>query len=116
MLTTHSLIELLRATPEQVEFTQTISTIEQEYTFAPAKFVNGSQVNEAGENNGSCKIFAFAMLNELSQQETLHLFGDYYRKDVLEHPLAEDHQNIRQFIKCGWESVKFDTIALTPKS
>ncbi len=116
MHTTDSLINLLKTAPHQVEFTQTMSTIEQEYTFTPARFINGAQVNEAGENNGSCKIFAFAMLNELTQQETLYLFGEYYRKDVLEHPLAQDHQNIRQFIDCGWESVKFESIVLTPKS
>lgn len=116
MFTTNSLIELLKSTPEQVTFKDTMSTIDQEYDFTETKFVNGSQINEAGTNNGSCKIFAFAMLHELSQKETLSLFGDYYRKDVLENPLANDHQNIRQFIEHGWNSVKFESIALTPKN
>ncbi|MCZ2722836.1 HopJ type III effector protein [Marinomonas sp. 15G1-11] len=115
MLTTDSLIELLKSNPEQVSFNQSISTIDKEYDFVETKFVNGSQINEAGKNNGSCKILAFAMLNQLSQQETLHLFGDYYRKDVLEHPLEQDHQNIRQFIEGGWDAVQFEAIALTPK-
>jgi hypothetical protein len=116
MFTTDSLIEQLKTTPEQVSFAATMSTIEQEYQFTEAKFVNGSQINEAGTNNGSCKIFAFAMLHELNEKETLSLFGDYYRKDVLENPLGEDHQNIRQFIEHGWRSVTFESIALTPKN
>ena len=39
------------------------------------------------------------------------------RKDVLEHPDATDHANIRAFMKVGWDGVKFpDGLAVTPKN
>jgi hypothetical protein len=44
------------------------------------------------------------------------LFGDYYRKDVLEHPEGSDHANIRQFIRDGWQGIQFDSDVLQPKS
>jgi hypothetical protein len=72
-------------------------------------------LNDAGKNNGSCKLFSFARLNKLSPQQTLHCFGAYYRDDVLKHPEGTDHQNIRNFIKTGWAGIEFSGSALTPK-
>ena len=89
--------------------------IDNEYEFTPTAFKNGEQVNQANENNGSCKIFSFAKLNNIGQAQTLQLFGDFYRKDVLEHPEATDHQNIRQFILHGWDGVTFENDALSVK-
>lgn len=98
-----------------VEFSQTIATIDNEYDFTPTRFVNGETVNEAGSNNGSCKIFAFAKLHGLSERATLNAFGDYYRVDVLQHPANEDHQNIRNFMRYGWQGVHFEGEALQRK-
>ena len=43
------------------------------------------------------------------------LWGQYYR-DVLKNPDGDDHQNIRNFMKYGWEGVPFENgIALTRK-
>ncbi|MGH8558319.1 MAG: HopJ type III effector protein [Methylococcales bacterium] len=39
--------------------------------------------NDAGTNEGSCKIFFFALLHGLEKDKTLKLFGDYYRIDIL---------------------------------
>ena len=105
----------LKSNPESISFEETIATIEDTYLFSPTAFTNGDQKNEAGQNSGSCKIFAFAKKHDLSQQETLHCFGDYYRKDVLEHPDNDDHQNIRNFIKLGWDGVSFEGEALNTK-
>jgi hypothetical protein len=69
-------------------------------------------VNESGTNEGSCKIFAFAQLNDLSVEQTLACFGKYYREDVLENPEGNDHGNIRNFMISGWEGVKFSCEAL----
>lgn len=113
VLSTQQLIDALNA--DVVDFSQTVQTIEQEYDFTPTRFVNGETVNEAGTNNGSCKIFAFAKLHGLSEQATLNAFGDYYRVDVLQHPEKEDHQNIRNFMRFGWQGVQFDGAALQPK-
>ena len=101
--------------PEQVEFSDTMAIIEDNYSFTPCSFVNGDTVNEANQNNGSCKIFAFGLLNELSAEQTLACFGTYYRNDVLKNPEGGDHQNIRNFMVTGWDGVKFDGTALTSK-
>ena len=43
------------------------------------------------------------------------LWGQYYR-DVLATPTKDDHQNIRNFMKYGWDGVDFaNGIALTKK-
>jgi hypothetical protein len=96
---------------EIVSFTQTLAHIDEHYTFVPTAFTNGNQVNKAGENNGSCKVFSFAKLNGLSKEETLLLFGNFYQ-DVLSTPNATDHQNIRNFMATGWEGIQFETEAL----
>jgi hypothetical protein len=101
--------------PDSIAFGDTIAAIDAHYEFTPAAFSNGSLYNEAGKNNGSCKIFSFARLHNLSEQQTLHCFGDYYRKDVLGNPGGADHQNIRNFMKTGWAAISFEGEALTPR-
>ncbi len=108
-------LDALASSPEQVEFDTTIAVIEANYDFTPAAFVNGETKNGAGENNGSCKIFAFGLLNNLSKEATLACFGHFYREDVLQHPQNNDHQNIRNFMQTGWDGVKFESTALTAK-
>lgn len=98
--------------PEQIEFSETMAVIEANYQFNPTRFSNGDLENEAGQNNGSCKIFAFGMMHYLSEEQTLACFGDYYRKDVLGNPEADDHQNIRNFINTGWEGIRYEGFAL----
>ncbi|GGB14097.1 HopJ type III effector protein [Agarivorans gilvus] len=110
-----SFIEVLTNDPQQVRFEDSIALIDANYDFSPCAFSNGSQQNAAGENNGSCKVFAFAQLNQLDKQQTLHIFGQYYQ-DVLAKPYAEDHQNIRQFIQNGWDGIQFSQAALSEKA
>ncbi len=95
-------------------FPVTIAFIDENYTFTPTTFKNGNQLNNAGENNGSCKIFAFAQMQHLSKEETLSLFGDFYQ-DVLNSPDATDHQNIRNFMIFGWDGIHFEDEALQAK-
>jgi len=114
-MTLDKFLEKLNAQPESIEFTETMSVIENQYQFTETAFTNGEQSNAAGENSGSCKLFSFAKLNQLSEAQTLACFGAYYRDDVLAHPDADDHQNIRQFIINGWSGVKFSAEALTIK-
>jgi hypothetical protein len=97
-------------TQNPVSFAQTIAVISENYHYEPSAFRNGNLENAAGQNEGSCKIFAFARLNELTEHQTLACFGDYYRVDVLENPHANDHQNIRQFMEHGWHGIKFEDI------
>ncbi len=105
----------LRSKPDTIAFTDTIATIDANYDFTPVRFTNGTAVNEAGANSGSCKLFSFAKLQGLSKEETLACFGDYYRIDVLQHPGATDHANIRNFMVNGWEGISFDAEALQVK-
>ena len=106
------ILEQLKNSPETINFNDVIVFIDENYNFKPVRFVNGSIVNEANQNNGSCKIFSFAKINNLSEKETLALFGDFYRNDVLQNPEGEDHQNIRNFIKYGWDGILFTEDAL----
>jgi hypothetical protein len=71
--------------------------------------------NAAGENSGSCKIFAFAELQKLSGEATLSCFGAYYREEVLGDLEGTNHQNIRNFMKSGWDGIAFYGEALTSK-
>ena len=111
----NAFLKQLNASPNNVAFNDTIALIDALYDFTPTSFKNGSLLNEAGKNNGSCKLFSFAKLQGLSQQQTLHCFGAYYRDDVLQHPDGTDHQNIRNFMKTGWAGIDFDGKALAEK-
>ena len=101
---------------ERVAFDDTIAVISANYEYSPTRFINGvgegRVVNEAGINEGSCKILYFAKLQGLSRAETLSLFGDHYFKDVLQHPEGANHTNIRMFMKSGWEGVAYEGEAL----
>lgn len=110
------LLKVLNEAPQTVQFSDVIKTIDENYNFVPTEFKNGETVNLADQNNGSCKIFSFAQLHNLSQELTLQLFGDYYREDVLKNPDNTDHQNIRNFMVTGWQGVTFLGSALTLKN
>ena len=110
-----SFLDKIKQTPESISFSEVISHIDSNFDFTPTRFKNGDTVNEANQNNGSCKIFSFAKLESLNPNQTLNLFGDYYRKDVLENPAGENHQNIRNFMKYGWEGISFEGEALRKK-
>ncbi|NML56352.1 HopJ type III effector protein [Chryseobacterium cheonjiense] len=109
------LFEQLENAPEEIQFKNVIAFIDEHYDFTPTRFTNGNTVNEANQNNGSCKVFGFAQLLDLSKQETLNLFGEFYREDVLKNPDGSDHQNIRNFMEFGWDGVSFEGKALQRK-
>lgn len=110
-----NLLDKIKQNPNEISFEEVIAHVDENYIFTPTAFENGDFHNEANQNNGSCKIFSFAKMNDLTQGETLALFGDFYRKDVLENMDGEDHQNIRNFMKYGWEGISFDDVALEKK-
>ena len=111
----NTFIEKINSNPSSVHFTETIAVIEENYEFTPTAFQNGSLKNEVGQNSGSCKLLSFAQLHNLTEAQTLVCFGDYYRVDVLQHPSAQDHQNIRNFMQFGWDGIAFDGKALRKK-
>ncbi|MFN5746398.1 MAG: HopJ type III effector protein [Methylococcaceae bacterium] len=103
---------------QPVSFDDTIAQIAAHYRYVPTGFSNGLDDarldNAAGVNEGSCKIFSFARINGLTEAETLGLFGDFYRRDVLGNPVGTDHRNIRNFMQYGWEGIVFEGEALLP--
>jgi hypothetical protein len=101
--------------PDSIEFDTTMAAIDANYDFTPTAFDNGDCHNEAGQNNGSSKILAFSHLNGLSQAQTLACFGRFYREDVLGNPDGDSHQNIRNFMKHGWDGVSFKGQPLEPR-
>ncbi len=111
-----SFLKKLQDSPEDVEFNDTMSIIDSLYVFTPTSFKNGDLINDAGQNSGSCKIFSFASLHNLTPEQTLACFGSYYRDDVLSHPENSDHQNIRNFMKTGWSGIEFDSEPLKTKT
>ena len=114
-MTITAFLEKLNTTPEAITFAETIAVIEAHYDFAPTAFENGLQHNAAGENSGSCKLLAFAEIQNLSEEATLACFGSYYFDDVLKNPNGTDHQNIRNFMKTGWEGIGFYGSAIVLK-
>ncbi|MBD1393233.1 HopJ type III effector protein [Mucilaginibacter glaciei] len=97
-----------------IDFKGVIAFIEQHYTHTPTAFKNGEVYNDASQNQGSAKVFSFAGLNSLSEDDTLSLFAEHYGA-VLDNPTATDHQNIRQFMAHGWQGIVFEGEALAAK-
>lgn len=95
-------------------FKEVIEFIETRYQHQPTAFKNGDAYNEATQNQGSAKVFAFARLQQLSKEDTLYLFAEHYQS-VLQHPEGTDHQNIRQFMTHGWDGIVFEGTALLAK-
>ena len=114
-LTLPAFITKIKTAPETVAFAETMAIVEANYSFSETAFTNGDTTNAAGENNGSCKVFALAQDLELTPTETLFCFGEFYRKDVLENPQGTDHQNIRNFQTHAWEGISFTASPLQRK-
>lgn len=114
-----TLIVQIRQSPESIEFNDVISVINTHYDYNPVRFTNGIGddvvINDAGKNEGSCRIFAFAKLNNLNENETLACFGKFYREDVLMNPNGNDHANIRTFMRHGWTGIHFEDNALATR-
>lgn len=105
---------LIALNKNDISFKEVIEFIETYYTHQATAFKNGETYNEASQNQGSARVFAFAKMNNLSKEATLSLFAEHY-KSVLATPDGLDHQNIRQFMIYGWDGVIFEGEALSLK-
>lgn len=116
-MTLKELLSAIKLTPKSIDFNDVMDVIQENYRYQETEFMNGLGdsviVNAAGTNEGSCKIFAFARLNNLSRDETLACFGSFYWVEVLQQPEGKNHQNIRSFIKHGWDGISFSGVALS---
>jgi len=114
-MTQEELLNTINNNSNDIEFDDVIDTINRYYSYTPTRFVNGIGndivINEAGVNEGSCKIFAYARIVGLTKQQTLACFAQYYR-DVLSDPGGDNHANIRCFNRHGWKGIHFDSDAL----
>src|SRR5690625_3082030 len=109
-----TITELLKHLGEQntaLQFTEVIRCLKQHYQYEPTAFFNGPLYNAAGENEGSCIIFAFAKRHRLSDKQALLCFGEHYQS-VLQDPSGTGHGNIRQFMCSGLAGVAFAEEAL----
>ncbi|WP_298532034.1 HopJ type III effector protein [uncultured Algibacter sp.] len=105
----------LNKNPKQIAFAETMAVIEANFSFTPTAFKNGALENAEGQNSGSCKLFAFAKHQGLTKEETLACFGQFYFDDVLQYPNGDGHQNIRNFMKTGFDGLSFEGQALKEK-
>lgn len=110
------LVAQCESAPEAIEFADVIALVDNQFDFMPTRFTNGVVTNEANTNNGSCKLLALGHYLKLSEEQTLALFGSYYRDDVLQHPEGEDHANIRNFMVTGHQGVSFEQFPLALKN
>jgi hypothetical protein len=91
---------------DELKFEDVMDIIDKHYEIGLIEFKNGDIVNKQGENEGSAKLLSYAALSELDKDTTLKLWGQYYR-EVLADPKGDSHQNIRNFMKYGWDGTFF---------
>jgi hypothetical protein len=113
-MTTQEFKSKLKTNPTEITFAETMQVIDANYNFTPTTFTNGDIKNEAGKNSGSCKLFAFAIHQKITKAATLFCFGVHY-KSVLDDEKGTSHQNIRNFLKTGFEGLSFKSEALELK-
>jgi len=87
----------LKENPKQIEFSETIEVIEAYYDFSPTAFVT------------------FSKIESLAKEETLACFGAFYYDEVINDPTGAGHQNIRNFMKSGFDRLTIHGAALTKK-
>lgn len=95
-------------------FAQTLTFIAEHYDYQPQPFENGATQSNAGQNEGSCKLLGLALLEGLSDAETLRAFGEHYRS-VLATPEGSDHANIRALMHSRLAGVRFAALPLSRK-
>jgi len=96
------------------DFSDTLALIDRHFDYQPAGFHNGPLYNAAGQNAGSCKVFALGRHCNLSEADTLKLFAEHYQ-EVMDNPAGDSHGNIRQFMGTGWSGIRFEADPLRPR-
>ncbi len=107
-------IHLASLAAGHADFDDTLALIERHFQYQATGFHNGPLYNAAGENAGSCRVFALGQYCNLSEADTLALFAQHYQQ-VLDDPAGDSHGNIRQFISTGWSGIEFDDRPLIPR-
>jgi len=113
-MTLEQFLERIRC-GEAVAFDDSLHIVNAYYHYRSSAFQNGLVDNAAGQNENSCRFFAFARLNGLNVEQTLQLFGEHYH-NVLENPQDSTHPNLRAFIQHGWSGIVFAEEPLRAKA
>ncbi len=87
---------------DDLTFEEVMEVIDDNFETGLIEFKNGDILNKPGENEGSAKVLSYAALSDFDKETTLKLWGQYYR-EVLADPDGDSHQNIRNFMKYGWD-------------
>ena len=87
---------------DNIKFEEVMEMIDENFETGLIEFKNGDIVNKQGENEGSAKLLSYVALADFDKETTLKLWGQYYR-EVLADPDGDSHQNIRNFMKYGWD-------------
>lgn len=98
-------VEKIKKNEITVTYQETIDFLDKHYDYFEVPFKCGDISYEPNVKKGAAKIFSFGLMTKMSVDETLRLFGEYYR-DLT--PDGTDRPNIRNFIKYGWPGVTFD--------
>jgi len=104
----NALAELLAAIEtDTYQFSSTLDFIDQWFDFTPSAFRNGNVDNTIGQNQGSCRVLAMALMQGLTAEQALKCFGEHYR-DVLATPGISNHHNLRRLQVEGLVDIHFD--------
>ena len=71
------IVEQLKNTPEELVFSNVIAYIDEHYEFTPTKFTNGNTVNEANQNNGSCKVSVLPKSTNFLQKRRFYYLASF---------------------------------------
>lgn len=96
------------------QFAATLAFINEWYDFTPTAFRNGKVANSAEQNQGSCRVLAFALMQNLSAAQALKCFGEHCR-DVLATPGSDNHHNLRRLQAEGLGDIHFEQPPLRRK-
>lgn len=105
-MTLQELLGKVYANDPTLAFNDVLDCIDEHFIFTPTPFVNGKLSNSAEQNQGSCKVLAFAHQAGLHPEQALLLFAEHFRA-VKQNPNGDDHQNIRNFMASGWQGLSF---------
>lgn len=89
------------------QFAATLAFINQWFEFTPSGFRNGSVINNADQNQGSCRVLAMALQLGFTAEQALKCFGEHYR-EVLATPAVDNHHNLRRLQRQGLVDILFD--------
>ena len=112
-MNTSEYLEQLRS-GVKMDFSDFTNLIDQEYEFLNVAFTNSGLVNSKEENQGTAKVFCFGLIHSLSESDTLRCFGEHYQS-VIEDSNGTSHQNIRNFMKTGFDGLAFESEVLSSK-